>query len=197
MVVDALMTDISTCSISNAETQKQKGHQGDSPDIHWRCWRQASTSPVNTRAVTLMTLPFLWIKLNSYLYIYICSCLYVSIQWRYSSLALNPSCIVHLAENGLCHRAVLVIVCIMEYGGWLSKAFRLWKILWSSYLCTRTSYTDVVVSLYWVSDWSELWLVIWCITGVSPQLMNGDMTFFTHWAIVILMAQHLIMVSQL
>ena len=37
---------------------KQKRHQGDSPDIHWWHWRQASTSPVNTRAVTLMSFPF-------------------------------------------------------------------------------------------------------------------------------------------
>ena len=33
-------------------TLKRKGRQDDSPDIHWRHWRQASTSPVNTRAAT-------------------------------------------------------------------------------------------------------------------------------------------------
>ena len=31
---------------------------GDSPDIHWRRSRQASTSPVNTKAATLMTFMF-------------------------------------------------------------------------------------------------------------------------------------------
>ena len=36
----------------------QKGCQGDSSGIHCRCGRQASMSPVNTRAVTLMTFPF-------------------------------------------------------------------------------------------------------------------------------------------
>ena len=40
-------------------TLKWKGSQGDSPDIHWRRWRQASVSPVNTKAVTLMTFAFL------------------------------------------------------------------------------------------------------------------------------------------
>ena len=39
---------------------KRKGRQGDSPDIHWRRWRQASMSPVNTKTVTLTTFPFLW-----------------------------------------------------------------------------------------------------------------------------------------
>ena len=34
---------------------KRKGRQSDSPGIHWRRWRQASTSPVNNSAVTLMT----------------------------------------------------------------------------------------------------------------------------------------------
>ena len=42
------------------EALKRKGRQGDSPDIHWRRWRQASTSPVNTKTVTLTTFPFLW-----------------------------------------------------------------------------------------------------------------------------------------
>ena len=40
---------------------KRKGRQDDSPDIHWRRWRQASTSPVNTKAVNLTTFPFLCI----------------------------------------------------------------------------------------------------------------------------------------
>ena len=43
-------------------TQKRKGSQDDSLDIHWRRWRQASTSPVNTKAVNLTTFPFLWKK---------------------------------------------------------------------------------------------------------------------------------------
>ena len=38
---------------------KRKGRQGDSPCLHRRRWRQASTSPMNTRAVTLMTFPCL------------------------------------------------------------------------------------------------------------------------------------------
>ena len=33
--------------------------QNDCPDLHWRCWRQASLSPVTNRAVTLTTFPFL------------------------------------------------------------------------------------------------------------------------------------------
>ena len=41
-------------------TLKRKGHHDDSLDIHWRCWRQASTSPVNIKAVILTTFPFLW-----------------------------------------------------------------------------------------------------------------------------------------
>ena len=40
------------------DTLKQKGHQDDCPAHHWRRWRQASTSPVMTRAVTLTTFPF-------------------------------------------------------------------------------------------------------------------------------------------
>ena len=38
---------------------KRKGRQGDSSGIHRRRWRQASTSPANTKAVTLTTFPFL------------------------------------------------------------------------------------------------------------------------------------------
>ena len=37
----------------------EKGRQEDSPDIHWRRWRQASTSPVNIKAVNLTTFLFL------------------------------------------------------------------------------------------------------------------------------------------
>ena len=40
-------------------SQKRKGRQDDSPDIHWRHWRQASTSPVNIKAVNLTTFSFL------------------------------------------------------------------------------------------------------------------------------------------
>ena len=51
------------CQISQTAihlyTLKPKGRQDDSPDIHWRRWRQASTSPVNIKAVTLTTFPFL------------------------------------------------------------------------------------------------------------------------------------------
>ena len=39
-------------------TLKRKGHQDDSPDIPWRRWRQASTSPVNIKAVNLTTFSF-------------------------------------------------------------------------------------------------------------------------------------------
>ena len=42
------------------QSLKPKGRQDDSPDIHWRRWRQASTSPVNIKAVTLTTFPYLW-----------------------------------------------------------------------------------------------------------------------------------------
>ena len=40
-------------------SQKRKGHQDDCPGHHWRRWRQASTSPVMTGAVTLSTFTFL------------------------------------------------------------------------------------------------------------------------------------------
>ena len=40
-------------------TLKRKCRQVDSLDIHWRRWRQASTSPVNIKAVNLTTFPFL------------------------------------------------------------------------------------------------------------------------------------------
>ena len=46
------------CKSSNHHTLKWKGRQCDSPGIHWRRWRQASTSPVNTRVVILTTIPF-------------------------------------------------------------------------------------------------------------------------------------------
>ena len=39
-------------------TLRWKALQGDIPGIHWRRWRQASMSPLNTKAVTLMTFPF-------------------------------------------------------------------------------------------------------------------------------------------
>ena len=39
---------------------KREGRQGDCPARHWRRWRQSSTSAVTTRAVTIMTFPFLW-----------------------------------------------------------------------------------------------------------------------------------------
>ena len=34
--------------------------QNDCPGRHWERWRQAPTSPVTTRAVTLTTFPFMW-----------------------------------------------------------------------------------------------------------------------------------------
>ena len=37
---------------------KREGRQDASFGIHWRRWRQASTPPANTRAVTLTTYPF-------------------------------------------------------------------------------------------------------------------------------------------
>ena len=40
---------------------KRKGRQDDCPARHWGCWRQASTSPVTTRAVILTTFPFMWL----------------------------------------------------------------------------------------------------------------------------------------
>ena len=39
---------------------KRKSHQGDSPGIHWRRWRQASMPQVNTKAVILMIFQFMW-----------------------------------------------------------------------------------------------------------------------------------------
>ena len=36
---------------------ERKGRQGDSLGIHWRCWRQAWTPPLNIRAAKLMTRP--------------------------------------------------------------------------------------------------------------------------------------------
>ena len=44
---------------------KRKGRQHDTPGIHWRHWSQASTSPVNTRAVTLATYPVLCLRYPS------------------------------------------------------------------------------------------------------------------------------------
>ena len=38
---------------------KRKGRQDDCPDCHWRCWNQASTSPMPTREVTMTTFPVL------------------------------------------------------------------------------------------------------------------------------------------
>ena len=43
----------------NYETTIHWNCQGDNSGIHWRHWRQASVSPVNTRSVNLMTVPFL------------------------------------------------------------------------------------------------------------------------------------------
>ena len=37
---------------------KRKCRQVDDPDVHWRRWRQASTSPANTKVVILTTFPF-------------------------------------------------------------------------------------------------------------------------------------------
>ena len=44
--------------LKGGNTLKQKCHQDDCPGHHWRCWRQASTSPVTTRAVSLTIFPF-------------------------------------------------------------------------------------------------------------------------------------------
>ena len=46
--------------VSVSITQERKGHQGDSPGIHWRRWRVSSMYPTKTRAVTLKTSPFHW-----------------------------------------------------------------------------------------------------------------------------------------
>ena len=46
---------------NDLHTLKSKRPQEDSLDILWRRWRQASTSPVNIKAVTLMTFLFLCI----------------------------------------------------------------------------------------------------------------------------------------
>ena len=39
-------------------TQKRKGRQIDSFDVHWRRWSLSSTSPVNIKAVNLTTFSF-------------------------------------------------------------------------------------------------------------------------------------------
>ena len=44
--------------------RKRKGRQDDCHARHWRCWKQASTSPVTTSAVILTTFPFLWLTLG-------------------------------------------------------------------------------------------------------------------------------------
>ena len=49
-----------TITLSKGHALKPKGHHNDCPDRHWRRWRQASTSPVTTKVVTLTTFPFLW-----------------------------------------------------------------------------------------------------------------------------------------
>ena len=46
----------------HAVTQKRKGRQGDCPDRHWRRWRQASTSPVTSRAVSPTAFSFQWMR---------------------------------------------------------------------------------------------------------------------------------------
>ena len=45
--------------LSHHQSLKRKRHQGDSPGVHWGRWRQASTAPVNARAVNLTTFPFM------------------------------------------------------------------------------------------------------------------------------------------
>ena len=42
----------------NYVTQKRKGRQIDSFDVHWRRWSLSSTSPVNIKAVNLTTFSF-------------------------------------------------------------------------------------------------------------------------------------------
>ena len=50
----------STVGVLWVHAQKRKGRQDDCPDRHRGRWRQASTSSVMTKAVTLTTTPFLW-----------------------------------------------------------------------------------------------------------------------------------------
>ena len=51
---------------------KQESRQDDCPARHWRHWRQASTSPMTTRTVTLTIFPFLcWIRGGLWLNLYI------------------------------------------------------------------------------------------------------------------------------
>ena len=68
-------------------TLKRKGRQVDSLDIHWRRWRQASTSPVNTKAVNLTTFLFLCIWYRCTNPSIWCGCVYtspLSLQWRHN-----------------------------------------------------------------------------------------------------------------
>ena len=74
-------------------SMKQKCHHDDSPDSHWRRYRQTSTSPANTKAVNLMTFPFL------------CMLQYSLIYAQYSPTRL---CFVLF-------RAILISVSIMIY----------------------------------------------------------------------------------
>ena len=46
----------------SSQLLKRKGRQGDSPGVHWEHWKHASTSQVNTKAVTLTTFPFLGVR---------------------------------------------------------------------------------------------------------------------------------------
>ena len=57
---------------------KRKSRQDDSLDSHWRRWRQASTSPVNIKAIILTTFPF---PCCSFCLCYICKCTLVKCRW--------------------------------------------------------------------------------------------------------------------
>ena len=74
-------------------TLKLKSHQGDCPVCHWRHWTQASTSPMMTGVVTLMTFPYLCMK-----YAHICTV--YPIEYKYGWVMYLP---FHKpAQVGLC-----------------------------------------------------------------------------------------------
>ena len=50
----------SNCRWLETQSLKWRGSQDDCFGRHWRLWRQASSSPVTTRAVIPTTSPFLW-----------------------------------------------------------------------------------------------------------------------------------------
>ena len=71
--------------LSHVSAQKWKDRQDDIPGIHWRRWRQASSSPVNTKVVDLTTFQFLCdnISVNK------CQCVYLPIAIPLTFLSHN------------------------------------------------------------------------------------------------------------